>query len=231
MLRLLLWVLIALATGCAAPDDRGLETTSAPIAADSYLEAAHRGTPVYAILPEKSLLLIHVGRDGPARRLGHDHAVASEQLTGFVALGAEAGDGHADVAFPVRNLIVDKPAYRERLGLDSRPTEADIAGTYSNMLKVLEPDLYPWVSVRLRVASLGADGAQLATSVTLLGATAEYLVPVTLETGDSTLTARGSAVIRHSDFGLEPFSTLGGLLRVADELPIELHIVARRVYR
>ncbi|MDH4042179.1 MAG: YceI family protein [Gammaproteobacteria bacterium] len=223
------WFLLALLAGCAAPGDRGVESAPSPVEADSYFEAARRGAPVYEVVPEQSLLLIHVGRDGAARRLGHDHAVASEQLSGFVALGTQPGEWRADIAFPVRNLTVDKPEYRERLGLDTQPTEADIAGTYGNMLRVLEPDLYPWVSVRLRLAAIGDGGPELAASVTLHGSTAEYLVPVTLETGPSTLTARGRVVIRHSDFGLEPFSAMGGLLRVADELPLEFYIVARRL--
>jgi len=229
MWRRLLLVLLAVVAGCAAPGQHAVETTPAPIPADSYIEAAHRGAAVYRILPGQSLLLVRVGRDGPARKLGHDHAVSSENLTGFIAVGGESSESRADIAFAVRDLAVDKPGYRERLGLDTTPSEDDIAGTYKNMLKVLEPELYPWVTARARVASAGARGPQLAVSVTLHGATAEFLVPVTLATTGSTLTARGSAEIRHSDFGLVPFSAMGGLLRVADALSVEVLIVAQRV--
>lgn len=228
-MRRLLTILVALLTACAAPGERGSETGAPPIPADSYLESARRGSSVFEILPAQSLLLIHVGRAGPAARLGHDHAVASENLSGFIELGRDAAESRADVAFPVRDLVVDKAAYRERLGLDTRPTGDDIAGTYGNMLKVLEPDLYPWVAMSARPAAVTDDGMELSVSVTLRGASAEFLVPVKLAVEQDQLTAYGSVVIHHSDFGVEPFSTMGGLLRVADELGIALEITARRM--
>ena len=45
---------------------------------------------------------------------------------------------------------------------------------------------------------------------------------------DHQLRARGSLAIRQSDFGIAPFSILGGALTVQDVLAIEFDLLARR---
>ena len=225
--RLALCILLTALAGCAGPVDMSGSTAPNPLPAADYLETARRGGQVYQVVAEDSLLLIRVGRDGPARRLGHDHAVASEHLAGYIELADERDGSRADIAFPVVELVVDKAAYRERLGLDTAPSEDDVAGTRANMFKVLDPGQYPWVSASARVASIREEDLQLAVSVTLHGATAEFLLPVRLELRDDTLRAAGELTIRHSDFGLQPFSA-AGLLRVADELEVQFDIQARR---
>lgn len=221
--------LLAVIAGCAVPVEKVPESSPAPLPAESYLEAAAAGAPVYEVVSQQSLLLVRVGRAGRAQRLGHEHAVASENLSGFVEFGDDPATARADIAFPLRELVVDKAAYREHFALDTEPSADDVAGTYSNMLKVLEPSAYPWATIRALVASVDGDDLQLGVSVTLHGTTAEYLLPATVRIDDDTLIADVSGVIRHSDFGLEPFSAMAGLLRVADELAIELHLVGRRL--
>lgn len=155
--------------------------------------------------------------------------MASENLSGFVEYGDDPARARADIAFPLRELIVDRPEHRMHFALDTEPSADDVAGTYTNMLKVLEPDAHPWATMRALVASADGTELELAVSVTLHGATAEYLLPARISVVGDRLTADADAVIRHSDFGVTPFSAMGGLLRVADELEVELHIVAGRI--
>jgi len=160
------------------------------------------------------------------KNLGHDHAVASEDLQGYVAIAADPAASHASLVFPVRNLLVDDAADRERLGLGAGPDADDIAGTYANMLKVLEPALYPWARLDARIVDKDAHQVTLSVSITLHGTTAELLVPVELEVGAGRLTASGHAILHHSDFGMSPYTAAGGLLRVADELDVQFRLVA-----
>lgn len=228
-LRPWLPVLAAVCAGCAAPIEVVPELSPAPLPAGTYREAARAGAPVYEILREESIMLVRVGRAGRAKRLGHEHAVASEHLVGFVEFGGDPATARADIVFPLRELVVDNPEHRAHFALDTDPSEDDILGTYGNMLKVLEPDTYPWAAVHLRIASVDGDTLALATSVTVHGMTVEYLLPARIRVDGNRLTADADAVVKHSDFGLEPFSAAGGLLRVADELEVELHVVARRI--
>lgn len=201
------------------------ETSAPPLPEASYVAAAKAGSAVYRIVPAESRILVRVTRAGAMKNLGHDHAVASEDVQGFVELGAEPSASRADIVMPVRNLIVDKPTYRERLGLDTYPSEDDVAGTYTNMLKVLEPAVHPWVAMHARIASVHGDSTILGVSITLHGTVFEYLLPVNLEIDAARLVVSGRTIIRHSEFGLIPYQAAGGLLRVADELEVVFHLV------
>ena len=65
-------------------------------------------------------------------------------------------------------------------------------------------------------------------SVTLRGATHEYLVPVDLNVAGDELAVDGSFAIQHGDFAMTPFSAAGGLLRVAEQIDVEFALIAVR---
>ena len=212
-----------LAAGCGETVTKTDEASAAPLPADSYRRVAN-DSAVYRIDPQRSVIIVKTGREGPAARLGHDHAIASERVEGFVEVHDDPAQSRADLVFAVRELVVDKPMYRDQLGLDTDPSESDIAGTYANMLKVVTPDAHPWVRINATIAEPGT----LAVAVTLAGRTVNYLVPATIESDGTQTRVRGAATIRHEDFGLSPFSAVGGLLRVSDELGIRFDITAER---
>ena len=221
----LAWLCVCiLLVGCTESAIKTDEATTAPLPADSYVGAAD-DSRVYRIDPQRSVVLIRTGRSGPAARLGHDHAIASESVAGFVEIHNDPNQSRADVAFAIRELIVDKTEYRDQLQLDTTPSETDIAGTYTNMLKVVPPDEHPWITINATIAEPGT----LAVAVTLIGRTVNYLVPATIESTSDNASVRGSTTIRHEDFGLSPFSAVGGLLRVSDELEIRFDITAERL--
>jgi len=224
------WPVLLLLAGCTQPVAIREETSPPPLPEASYAAAERSGATVYRLSPQDSLILVHVGRAGAMQRLGHEHAVASEDVRGLVEWHEDSSAARADIAFAVRDLIVDKPEYRQRLELDTMPSDDDVAGTYANMLRVLEPDTYPWVSAQARFAETGAGRPTLAVSVTLHGASFEYLVPVDLVVSDRRIVVTGHTTVKHSDFGLSPFSAAGGLLRVADELDIDFHLVGKAAH-
>jgi hypothetical protein len=201
------------------------EESGAPLPHASYRNAARDGGVVYRIVPEESLILVHVGRDGRMKNLGHDHAVGSVNVEGYVELGDDPAASRADLAFPVRNLIVDDTQHRAALGLDAGPSQSDIAGTYANMLKTLRPEAHAWITVNARIAGSETTSHALSVSVVMNGQAVEFLLPVEFSANESRITITGSAVITHSAFGLTPFQAAGGLLRVADQLEITYRFV------
>ncbi|MDX1500558.1 MAG: YceI family protein [Woeseiaceae bacterium] len=211
---------------CARPVARIDEPTAAPLPAGDYAEAAREGAAVFRIDPGRSLILVRVGRAGSMRKLGHDHAIASTDVQGFIALFDDIKRSRADVVFPLRNLRVDEPRHRERLGLDAGPDESDIAGTYTNMLKVLEPELAPWARLAARVAAGETGATELRVTIGLHGRERALSLPLDFERDGPRLVARGSATLTHQAFGLEPYSAAGGLLRVADELEVRFEFIA-----
>ncbi|MEM6512121.1 MAG: hypothetical protein AAF660_03825 [Pseudomonadota bacterium] len=216
-MRVFALVVALLLTGCGPVTPMIDEASQAPL--PDYSDADGR---VYRVDPARSLLLVRVGKAGRASRLGHEHAVASETLVGIVELHGDPDRSRADLAFAVRELIVDKAAHRERLELDTEPSDADIAGTYTNMLKVLAPQEHAWITLSVRPAEPGV----FSVSATVRGTTAEFLVPAQLVEEDGEMTVRAAITVSHADFALEPFSALGGFLRVADELDVTVELVA-----
>src|SRR5882672_8391664 len=91
----------ALAAGCAQ-----LQRVEAPVAPPPefpegyYQQALKAGKPVYRIDPAESLIVIEVRRGGSLARLGHDHVVASHEVTGYIA----PGEGRADLYVALARL-------------------------------------------------------------------------------------------------------------------------------
>ena len=211
------------AAGCAQVPPAAPPPAGAPdLEAAYYREAAGRGARVYRIEPGDSLMVVRVYRAGHLARLGHDHVVSSRQPRGFV----DADNGRADLSVAVESLAVDDPAQRAAAGFDSHPSESDIAGTRSNMLeKVLEAERFPFVELRVR----GVEQGVLQAELSLHGVKRPLRIPAKIDAGAERLEASGRFAINQSDFGITPFSVLGGALAVQDRVDLSFAIRGSRV--
>ena len=218
-----------LLAACAQPEWVPGDTTAPPLPERVYTQAARKGEAVYRVDSQQSRVFMWTGRDGPMKASGHDHVIASVDVDGLVLLSSDPGKSRADLRLPLQQLVVDDPANRERFGLEPELPESAVEGTTRNMQdKVLESGLFPWATVSVQVLSMQETQADLDVSVTLHGTTFGYRVPATLEIGQETLGVSGSMTVSHADFGLTPFSAVGGLLRVAEDIEVVFEIVARR---
>jgi len=225
----LAWALLAasLLGACAHEERVPIAAQAAPEAPEDfplgyYQQAAAQGRPVFRVLPGESLVSIVVRRGGPLARLGHDHVVSGADVQGY----ADPQQSRADLFLLLDALVVDDPALRAQAGLDTQPSAADIAGTRSNMLAVLDAQRHPHVVLRVH----GATRQQLSVDITLHGVTRKDLqIPATVALKGDALTASGQFAINQSDFGITPFSILGGAIRVEDRLELHFRISARRL--
>jgi hypothetical protein len=161
-------------------------------------------------------LRILVFRGGTAARLGHNHVL-------------QAGDLRVDwpaagpvLRFRLDALAVDPPALRARLGAAfSSPVDDDArAGTRANLLKALDAAAHPEVVVRT-LQQVGEGGQRaVEAEITLHGVTRRQWFAVDV----AGTRARGQVVIRQSDFGVQPFTVLGGLLAVQDALVVQFEL-------
>ena len=187
----------------------------------AYRAGTTPGAAVYAVDPHASLVAVTVRRAGLMARLGHDHVVASHTLAGFIAPDA----GSADVSFRLDQMTVDEPLQLREAGIDKQPSAQAVEGTRTNMLgPVLDAQRYPLVTMH---AQRQADG-RLGVAITLHGVTRSLALPATVQVDAAQVSARGTARLKQTDFGITPFSVGGGLLSVQDELQVRYHIVARR---
>ena len=179
-----------------------------------------RGEGVLRIDSARSLVAITVRRGGSLGHLGHDHIVASRAVQGYVA----PREGRADLFIPLAELTVDEPALRAEAGLDTQPSASDIAGTRSNMLdKVLEVQRFPFATLRV---DRPAPDAPLAVAITLHGVRRTFTVPAAVAARPGELSVAGRLEFNQSDFGIAPFSILGGAVQVQDRLSLRFSILA-----
>lgn len=158
-----------------------------------------------------------VFRGGAAARLGHNHVLRAGDLrVHWPAAGPV-------LRFRLDALAIDPPALRARLGDGFASTVDDDArsGTRANLLRALEAAAHPEVVVRtLQQQGEGVRRA-VEAEITLHGVTRRQSFVAEVDGRR----ARGEVVIRQSDFGIQPFTVLGGLLAVQDALVVQFELV------
>jgi hypothetical protein len=232
-------LLTALMTACAVaptppkPDARA----AAPL---SEIEVEYRdmrnaqGGQLQALDPDRSQVRILVFRGGRLPQVGHNHVLSAPKLQGRLWTPARglAGARFA-LAFRLDELSVDPPELRAGLGpaWGSELTPEDVAGTREHMLGPdgLQAEAYPWV--RLRSLQLVGEAPHLAAEVEieLHGQRRSQWLALQVQPREAGWEARGSLVLRQSDFGLKPYAVLGGLLAVRDELVIDFTLHTREL--
>ncbi|NGY04816.1 YceI family protein [Solimonas terrae] len=189
---------------------------------------------VYLLQPEPSRTTIYVYRAGRAAHFGHNHVLTVPQLEGWVQVpDDQLNAARFSLRFRLDQLQVDDAALRAATGGGfSTPRSADdIAGTQHNMLKSLDADHDPWVVLN-SVTVVGEWPVAVAdVAVTLHGVTRVQRVVLHLQHTARELGARGSLVVRQSDFGIKPFSILGGALGVDDTLAIDFDLQLQAISR
>lgn len=221
MRPLLALTLAALLASCARqPVEPASATARADFPAAFYEDARKAGKAVYRVDPAQSLVVIEVRRGGSLARLGHDHVVSARNLEGFVAPDA----GRADLRVALDGLAVDEPELRKAAGLETQPSESDIAGTRANMLeKVLETGKFPDALIRV-----AREGDALGVILTLHGVTRALRAPASVRVEGGLVEVSGRLEFNQTDFGITPFSVLGGAVAVQDRLALSFSVRATR---
>lgn len=214
--------LLGLLAGCA----------SAPVAPPP-LASGDEAAPDGALRLDlaASTLRIVAFRGGTAARLGHHHIAQAPQAAGWLWLPAQGFSGaRGQLRVPLAALQLDDPAWRRAAGgeFDEKPLSPDdIAGTQRNLLAALQAEAHPFITLQLRALRGAAPWAVADVAVTLAGREAPYTLPLSLRREDRAWRAEGRLLLRQSSHGLAPFSILGGLLAVQDEVLLEFALVWR----
>jgi hypothetical protein len=191
-----------------------------------YREALARGRPVFRVDPAESLVVIEVRRAGSLARLGHDHVVASHEVEGFIA----PDEGRADLYVALARMAVDEAPLRAEAGFATQPTESDIEGTRDNMLaKVLEAERFPFAVIRVSGADAKQRSATLDVAITLHGATRTLQAPAQIDADATQMSVAGRLGFDQTDFGITPYSLLGGAIAVQNRVELRFRIRARRL--
>lgn len=188
------------------------------------------GASAYTINPAASELRVLVYRAGALAGFGHNHVLLNRQVRGTIYWHTEPTQTRFSLQVPVSAFVVDEPAARGEEGADfaSQPDAEAIAGTRANLLgpDVLDAVHYPLIEIRSVAIQGPAWQADVTAAITLHGITQQMQVPVAVFKQTQQLTVIGSFTLKQSDFGITPFSILGGAIQVQDEIHIRFRLQA-----
>lgn len=189
-----------------------------------------RDATVYHVLRGESELRLRIYRGGPLADLGHNHVATSSDIEGRIYLHESLAKSGFELTVPVNSFTLDEPQARkqEGTGFEGQLSPKDRNATKDHMLgtQVLDAEKYPTVKMR----SLSVVGPpwypRITVRITLHGESRDYVVPTAVVREPDKLIATGRLHIKQTDFGITPFSAVGGGLRVKDGLDIAFHFVA-----
>lgn len=203
----------------------------------SFQEQAYRNIPadegkVFWIDSQASEVFFYIWRGGPLAEKGHNHVMVVRKMEGAVFIPRNLTEDPArfDIVFKAADIQVDPLDLRKQIGgaFESGMTEEGAQGTREHMLgeKVLDARNFATVGLSSQKTYGEPPKMVFDTRITLHGFERRYLIPVTIRLQNGRLHARGSFVIKQSDFGIEPYSALGGALYILDPIMLEFSMVA-----
>jgi polyisoprenoid-binding protein YceI len=167
----------------------------------------------YALGPDDATLTVRTGKTGAAAKAGHNLLIEVTSWNATLDLGDEPAEAAMALTADARSLRV-----REGSGGMQSLGEEEKA----SIERSIDDDVLKGGAIEFRSTSVapGPDGTlHVQGDLDLLGT--RRPIAFDLDTADSgRLTA--SARFRQTDFGIKPFSTLFGTLKVADEVEVAL---------
>jgi len=183
-------------------------------------------TRTFRIDSSGSSLRIHVGKTGIGSFAGHEHEVVARSVQGEVEIDFEdLSRSSVEMSIDATSLTVSA---RDEPEGDAAKVEQAMKGSH-----VLDAARFPVIRFRsqqVTVKELHAGSYELNVAGDLLlhGAVQPIVVPLQVQLRDDALTGTGKFVLKQTDFGIEPTTAAGGLVKVEDGVTVTFHIIARR---
>jgi len=167
----------------------------------------------------------HVGKTGFASFAGHEHVVLAQRMQGEVILDAQnLASSAVDIVVDARSLKVREEGEPEG---DAPKVQQAMRGPHQ--LDVNEHRVIHFSSTGMTGKQTGPSAYDLSLTgeLSVHGLSKPYTVTVHLEVNGNQLVATGKLLIKLSDFGIEPTTAAGGLVKVENDVPVEFKIAAR----
>jgi polyisoprenoid-binding protein YceI len=216
--RQLVTGLVLIATWCTA-------ATISPEVHITYAADKEAAKPLAPgdVDPVDSRIYVRVGK----RRLGHEHGVEGLVKSGTLKLDASENAG--EIVFDMQSFKADTDAARKFVGLEGA-TDADEQTEVTKTMTgkgVLDAKQHPTAtftvtsSKRVEKTSEGKPQYELVGEFELHGKKQPLTVDASLaEEKDGKQRLSGKFTIKQTDYGIKPYSAVGGLVAVTDELKI-----------
>jgi polyisoprenoid-binding protein YceI len=166
----------------------------------------------YKLGPDDGTLSVRTGRTGAAAKAGHDLLIHVTAWEATLAVGENPADTSVELAADAGSLRVSEgTGGMQSLGDDDK----------ANIRQTIDDDVLKRQAITFRSTGVtGTDGTlSVEGELTLRGTTRPLAFD--LDVGDDGR-LRAVAVVKQSDWGMKPYSTLFGALKVADEVRVEI---------
>ena len=108
------------------------------------------------------------------------------------------------------------------------PSKGRLMEQCANMLaKVLEADKFPFALISVAGANAKEKKTTLAVAITLHGYMRTLQVPAEIEADAEKISVTGRLSFEQTDFGITPYSLLGGAIAVQNRVGLRFRIIAR----
>jgi polyisoprenoid-binding protein YceI len=168
----------------------------------------------YAVGPDNAKLVVNTGRGGAAAKAGHDLVIEVTKWSGTLELAEDPSDGSVTLSADGGSLrVLEGNGGIQALGDDDK----------ESITETIDDEILKSTKIEFRSTAVDADpdGGQLRVSGELeLKGTKRPLEFELALTQDGHLT--GVAIVKQSDWGIKPYSTLFGTLKVTDEVKVTI---------
>ena len=185
----------------------------------------------YGFVDSESLLYVQVWKDESAwgSGLAHNHVMRATDWDGQVSYN-EDDISKCSFGFtvPVYDLQVDEDAMREYVGYGDTISDSDRSQIREHMLADNQLDAARHSEITFESLScdaLDSETLLVTGDMTIAGNTAEISVEIDFEVVGNSFYAMGGFEFTHSDFGIEPYSAIGGMVRNSEDLEIHFDMV------
>ena len=168
----------------------------------------------YALGPENATLTVRTGRRGAIAKAGHDLRIEVESWRATVSLSA-------DLTQTALELTADSRSLRVREGRGGlQPLDAEDRAGIGQTIdeEVLKGSAIAFGSREVALADNG--GLFVTGDLELAGTT--HPISFNLQVSDAGEVS-GSAVIKQTEWGMKPYTSLFGTLKVADEVHVSVN--------
>jgi polyisoprenoid-binding protein YceI len=160
----------------------------------------------YTFGPESGTLSVRTGRTGAAAKAGHDLVIDVTAWHATLELGAQS------------SLVLDADATSLRVRQGTGGMQALGDDDKASIVQTIDDDVLHRQGITFRSTAVQADGSRLSVEgeLTLVGT----VRPIAFELAVADGKLSSSALVKQSDWGITPYSTLFGALKVADEVEV-----------
>jgi polyisoprenoid-binding protein YceI len=166
----------------------------------------------YKLGPENATLAVNTGRTGAAAKAGHDLVIRVTSWEGMLDVGTDPGPISITLNADATSLrVLEGTGGMQALGDDDK----------SSIQQTIDDDVLEGKAIEFRSTEVEtiADGSRLRVQgeLTLVGKSNPIAFELT-DGGDGHWSGR--ATVKQTDWGIKPYSTLFGALKVADEVEV-----------